>query len=71
MAEKEWFSAFMKRHPEISVRLPEETLINRATAFNKIAVGKSFNNLEPFFAIDPFRICNVDEMRISTVARLS
>ena len=45
MAGKEWFAAFMKRNPEIMVRLPEETSINRATAFNKIAVRKFFNKL--------------------------
>ena len=42
----------MKRHPEIFVRLPLGTSINRATAFNKIAVEKFFNNLEPFLAIN-------------------
>ena len=56
MAGKEWFAAFMKRHPEISVRFLEGTSINRATAFNKIAVGKFINNLKPFLLIDPFRI---------------
>ena len=71
MAGKDWFAAFMKRHPEILVRPSEGTLINRATAFNKIAVEKFFNNLEPFLAIDPSRIYNVDETGISTVARLS
>ena len=71
MAGKDWFAAFMKRHPEISVQLQEGTLINCATAFNKIAVKKCFNNLEPFLAIDPSRIYNVDETGISTVARLS
>ena len=61
----------MKRHPGISVRLPEGTSINRATTFNKISVEKFFNNLEPFLAIDSSRIYNVDETGISTFARLS
>ena len=67
MAGKDWFPAFMKRHPEISVRFPEGTSINRATAFNKIAVEKFFNNLEPFLAVDPSRIYNVDETEILTL----
>ena len=71
MAGKDWFVAFMERHPEISIRLPEEISINRATAFKKIAVEKFFNNFEPFLAIDSSRIYNVDETGILTVAKLS
>ena len=71
MVGKEWFAALMKSHPEISVRLPEGTSINCATAFNEIAVGNFFNDLEPFIAIDLSRIFNLDETKISTVERLS
>ena len=35
MAGQEWLSAFMKRHPEIAVRLPEGTSMNRANVLIK------------------------------------
>ena len=44
MAEKELFAAFMK-NSKIFVELPEGTSINRATAFNKTAVARFFNNI--------------------------
>ena len=50
---------------------PGRNINKLCAAFNKTAVGKFFNNLEPFLAIDPYRIYNVNEMGISTVARLS
>ena len=40
-------------------------------SFQQNSCGKFLNNLEPFLAIDPSRIYNVDETGISTVARLS
>lgn len=33
-AGKDWFYGFLKRNPEISIRVPEATSINRITAFN-------------------------------------
>ena len=44
--------------------------MNGATAFNKQAIAKFVNNLEPFLKIDPARIYNIDETGISTVAKL-
>ena len=71
MAGQEWLSAFMKRHPEIAVRLPEGTSMNRAKGFNKKAINKFFDNLEPYLSIDPTRIFNVDETGMSTVTKPS
>ena len=62
--------SLQKRHSEIFLTHPEGTLINCTTAFNKAAVTKFFNDLEPFLGIDPTRIGNIDETGISTVARL-
>lgn len=69
MAGRDWFRSFIKRHPELAVRLPESTSISRAKAFNKDAISKFFDNLEPFIGVDQARIYNVDETGISTVTK--
>lgn len=46
MAGKDWFYGFKRRHPEISLRKPEFTSLNRITAFNETEVKMFFNNLE-------------------------
>ncbi|XP_067937322.1 jerky protein homolog-like [Watersipora subatra] len=43
--------------------------MNRAKAFNKAAILKFYDNLEPFLAIDAARIYNVDETGVSTVTK--
>lgn len=45
MAGSDWFSAFLKRHPRLSIRSPQATSISRATSFNKHNVQLFFNNL--------------------------
>lgn len=74
MAGKDWFYGFKKRHPNISLRKPESTSINRITAFNKTEVQMFFNNLEALQTkhhFDASRIYNVDETSISNVQRNS
>ncbi|KOB68546.1 Uncharacterized protein OBRU01_10905 [Operophtera brumata] len=45
-AGKKWYYAFMKRHPNLSLRQPRATSMCRATGFNKPVVEGFFNKLE-------------------------
>lgn len=69
LAGKDWLMSFQKRNPQISLRQPEGTSINRIAAFNAEAVGKFFNNLKTVLLkheFRPDRIFNVDESGITT-----
>ncbi|XP_044765393.1 uncharacterized protein LOC123321724 [Coccinella septempunctata] len=66
----EWMKCFMKRHPRLSLRKPENTSFGRASAFNKHNVDNFFNNYADVFKkykFHPSRIWNTDETGISTV----
>lgn len=72
LAGKDWYAGFIQRHPEISLRKPEATSINRIMAFNKAEVDRFFVNLENVMSRYHFnsdRIFNVDETGISTVPK--
>ncbi|KOC64265.1 hypothetical protein WH47_01972 [Habropoda laboriosa] len=43
MAGMEWYYSFMAGHPQISLRRPEATSLNRTTAFNPVEIN-IFNN---------------------------
>ncbi|KAG5885965.1 hypothetical protein JTB14_026843 [Gonioctena quinquepunctata] len=69
-AGKNFFHAFLRRNPTISVQKPEAISINRITAFNREEVAKFYTNLETvmsLFQYMPNQIYNVDETGISTV----
>lgn len=72
LAGKDWLSLFLKRNPEISLRKPEATSINRIQAFNQVEVDEYFKNLNEVFEKYKFRenrIFNVDETGINTVQK--
>ena len=72
LAGKDWYYLFLKRHPEISLRKPEGTSINRITAFNEESLKLYFDNLENVFEKYKFKenkVFNVDESRITTVQK--
>ncbi|XP_046973826.1 MFS-type transporter clz9-like [Vanessa cardui] len=72
MAGKAWFYKFMKRHPQLSVRQPENTSLNRIKGLNKENVFHFFDLLEKIIdenGIEPTNIFNVDESGFSTVQK--
>ena len=72
LAGRDWFTAFMKRNPELSIRTPESTSIARASAFNEINVNNFFTKLGTVYdrvGIVPARIYNIDETGITTVTK--
>lgn len=70
MAGKVWLKLFMKRHPVLSLRLPQPTSLSRATSFNRSNVTLFFNNLTSVLQkheLEAKDIWNVDETGITTV----
>lgn len=64
LAGKDWMRNFMKRHPGLSLRVPEATSAARAMGFNKVVVKKFFDlliNVIENNNITGDRIFNVDE----------
>ena len=72
-AGKDWFMNFMARWPQLSVRRPIGTSLNRQNSFTKEAISIFFENLEKKMTelkIDQSRInmiWNADETGVSTV----
>ena len=70
MTGKEWEQGFRKRHPEISLRVPEATSLNRIKSFNKSAVDRFYDLLKEIDDANqrtPDRIFNMDETGFSIV----
>jgi len=69
MAGTDWFHGFLKRNPDLTMRMPEATSLSRVIGFRRSEVNRFFDNLRQVFAqgIDPGRLFNVDETGLSTV----
>ncbi|KAJ8932510.1 hypothetical protein NQ314_014602 [Rhamnusium bicolor] len=70
MAGTDWMKSFMRRHPTLSLRKPENTSIARIAGFNKESVEKFYSNLEQVlrkYKFSPRRIFNLDETGVTTV----
>ena len=52
-AGKDWFHGFMRRHPQLTVRLPQGTSISRALGFNASSAGAFFFCLQRIARVQP------------------
>lgn len=69
-AGKDFLTSFLKRHQNLSIRIPEATSLARSMAFNKPVIDKFFNDLEDLYVrykFEPDRIYNMDETALTTV----
>lgn len=70
VAGRDWYEGFMKRHPRLTIRTPEQISMARAKAFIKENVDSFFTNLGIVYDshhYKPDRIWNMDEPGFPTV----
>ena len=74
MAGCNWFSAFMKQNPTLSIRSPQSTSIARSMAFNRPVVKVFFDKLAETMDRYKFNcsdVRNMDETGVTTVSKPS
>ncbi|KAJ8728992.1 hypothetical protein PYW07_006688 [Mythimna separata] len=72
MAGEDWFTAFMHRNPELSIRAAQATSMSGATSFNRVNVDAFYDNLQQVMDknnFEPQDIYNVDETAVTTVQK--
>jgi hypothetical protein len=72
LAGKDWLYGFLNRHPDLRLRQPEGTSLNRIGGFNKEETTLFYSNLKTLmkkFNFKPHRIFNVDETGVTTVQK--
>lgn len=73
-AGRDWFTNFLKRNKNLSLRTPEATSLARTMGFNKPVLNKFYDNLEAIlnkYKLEPQQIYNMDETGLTTVQGLS
>lgn len=71
-AGKDWLFRFLKRHPDLMIRKPENISAARAVGFNKIAVDNFYKLLGEIYdkhQLTPDHIFNCDETGVSVVPK--
>ena len=66
----DWLRAFMKRHPQLSIRKPDPTSIGRMSAFNRHNIQQFYANIERVLKdreLEAHQLWNCDETGITTV----
>ena len=69
-ATRDWYYAYMARHPNLALKMPEGMSIARAMAFNRTNVKLFFDTYAEALkrhSFQPSRIFNLDESGLSTV----
>lgn len=63
----DWLKGFIKRHPDLSLRVPEKTSATREMGFNKPVVKTFFRLLELLdtYKFEPHQVFNCDETGIN------
>lgn len=74
-AGEDWFGGFMRRHPNLSARKPEQCSVARAMAFNKQNIENYFVKLEAVLKRhenfrNGSRVFNLDETATTTVGEM-
>ena len=73
MATRDWYYAYMARHPNLALKAPEGMSIARAVAFNRVNVEvffKAYTEAVAKYTFTSDRVFNLDESCLTTVLKL-